>query len=585
MDRLTGKYLLVFFIALVLCALAGWVFVQNYPMLAIQELPFDSQITYLPLAREFLDSGLAVFSNPQSVHVPPGSYLYMALVGADPDNVRLLNLGMAMASVFMIYLLVSGVSGSLAGLFAASFYALNPFLHSILIQPLSEPPFIFFSLLWLLGLVQACNSQRPLAWILLSVLGLSCSILTRGILFYWVYAAILVALGIMLFARAADSKSRARKILLVHGLALIPVWGYIYHNDRTHDVPMIATGSGAALYFGNNPATGGYEPPYFGLYHDEWEVIVPGSHLSPENDDRLKFAAKGLISDMGPATFIGLTMNKMAANMFFSKTGMGDELYQYRSARLILFFLAGVALVFATRNMLAVMLMGLLVYSVVILSPAMYNFRYSMGAIELPLILAAGMGVASLAAQPDRRRYLILAIGIAIWLAGMLHARHSSERFLDMTQPALQEKQLMVADSTALVTEGIRLPDAAAETGLFAPEHRKIQWQVPAYQSEDASPILTANFKTLDASCHGLRVTHDGASIQRARFATGENVEFSIGVALLGMGRGGGELLLEMTCAAGAAVELSSLQLTRFQYALKYRQEYDVCPGLPECSP
>lgn len=583
MDRLTGNFR---FILLFLCVLAGWVVVQNYLVLAMQNLPFDSRITYLPLAQEFLDSGLAVFSNPQSVHVPPGSYLYMALVGADPDNVRLLNLGMAMASVFMIYFLVGGVSGSLAGLFAASFYALNPFLHSILIQPLSEPPFIFFSLLWLLGLVQACNSQRPLAWILLSVLGLSCSILTRGILFYWVYAAILVALGIMLFARAAESKSRARKILLVHVLALIPVWGYIYHNDRTHDVPMIATGSGAALYFGNNPATGGYEPPYFGLYHDQWLVTVPGSHLSPENDARLTFAAKGLISDMGAAAFLGLTLNKLSANMFFSKTGLGEKLYQYRSARLILFFLAGVALVFAVRNMLAVMLVGLLVYSVVILSPAMYNYRYSLGAIEVPLLLVAGIGAASLVAQRAKRRYIILAIGVLFWLVGMLHAKYSSELLLDMTHSALQEKQLVLADTDGLVTEGVQLPGTAVDTGLFAPKHRKVQWQVPTYHSEGGSTILTAVFSTLDASCHGLQVTHNGASIQRPRFATGENVEFSIGVALLGMELKGGELLLEMTCATGAAVELSSLQLSALQYGLKYRQQYEDCQvGLPDCTP
>ena len=540
------------------------------------EIPFDARVTYLPLAQEFIEHGIGVFANPESVHVAPGSFLYMALANADPGDVKVLNLAMAVVSIFMVYGIVEGVAGRLAAYIAAVLYTGNPLLQSVLVEPLSEPPFIFFTLVWLWGLVRACNGTRPALWILLSALGLSCSILTRGILFYWLYAAIVACALVIMFSRSQWTRQQAIRILIIHALSLVPVWGYIAHNISQHNVAMIATGSGAALYFGNNPATRGYEPPYFGLYHDEWLVIEPGSHLTPENDRRLKFAAGELIRELGTGPFLQQTVNKLFANAFFSRTGLNEQFYHYRAIRVVLFFLAACALILMPWSLLHAMLLGLLAYSTAILSPIMYNARYSIGAVELPLLLVAAIGAAWLFTRPLRPKAVLLFVGAACLSIGLVHARLSSPLYLDLTNPLLRLKSFAVARPDQVTMLGVDIAASSADMQADAGKQRQIVWQVPPFFSEGGSPILSASFQQLDSSCRNLKIYFNNSVLERKRFPTGPDTRLDIGVALLGLETEGGRLRLEFKCAAGALVVLGSLEISAIQYGLAYRERYEI---------
>lgn len=562
---------------LYLCVLSIILVAMHAKGLVSGEIPFDARVTYLPLAQEFLESGFAVFSNPETVHVAPGSFLYMALAGAEAEKVRVLNLALAIASIFMVYGVVEGVAGRLAAVIAALLYTLNPLLQSVLLEPLSEPPFVFFTLLWLWGLVKACSAVRPWPWMLVSIAGLSCSVLTRGILFYWLYVAIVACLLVLLVIRSSNMRRQAVRILIIHVISLLPVWGYIAHNNSQHQVPMIATGSGAALYFGNNPATKGYEPPYFGLYHDEWLVIEPGSHLTPENDRRLKFAAIELIKELGAGPFLRQTLNKLAANAFFSRTGLDEQIYLHRAIRLALFAFAGCAFFVVPWSLLHVMLMGLLAYSTAILSPIMYNARYSIGAVELPLLLMAAIGLAGLLNRGLRLRLGLLLLTALCVIAGMVHAKRTSVLFLDLDNPLLRLRQFAVAQPEQLYTQGVELAGQIIRTSTADAQHRQIVWQVPPFTSLGGSTILSASFRQLDKSCRNLVVYYnDTASLRRKRLPTGTDVRFDIGVALLGLGTEGGTLRLDFKCGAGAAVILESLGISAIQYGLAYRERYEL---------
>lgn len=575
MNNFIRQHVHLFF----LCALALILLAIQFGSLANPDVPFDARVTYLPLAQEFIERGSAVFSNPESVHVAPGSYLYMALVGADPARVKVLNLGLATISIFIVYAVVQGVAGRLAACIAAFLYTVNPMLQPVLIEPLSEPPFIFFTLVWLLGLVRACHAKRPrhaLAWMLLSIVGLACSVLTRGILFYWIYAAIAACILFIIFSPKQEIKQQAIKILLIHAISLLPIWAYIGYNVSQHNVSMIATGSGAALYFGNNPATQGYEPPYFGLYHDEWLVIEPGSHLTPENDRRLKFAAAELIREQGAGAFAAMTLNKFFANLFFSRTGLDSQIYPYRAVRVILVFLAGCALFLVPRTLLSLMLLGLLGYSAAILSPIMYNARYSIGAVELPLLLVAAVGAAGLLARSRRYIFGALVLAFACMAAGLWHARQVQPLYLDMSSQVLRVKKFVEAEPDQIVTQGVSFAGIAPDAQQPENRQRTISWQVPAFVSQGGSTILTAAFQQLDASCRRLKLRFNDATHLRKQLPTGKDTRLDIGVALMGLGTEGGLLTMEFSCDAHAPVVLDSLQISAIQYGFAYRERYEA---------
>lgn len=51
------------------------------------QIPFDTENTYLPFARRFLEDFPQLFADPQHLIVGPGSFIYMALFGAVNENV------------------------------------------------------------------------------------------------------------------------------------------------------------------------------------------------------------------------------------------------------------------------------------------------------------------------------------------------------------------------------------------------------------------------------------------------------------------------------------------------------------------
>lgn len=547
----------------------------NYSAAIQQSIPFDTQITYIPLAQQLIEQGLAVFENPESVHVGPGSFVYMALAGADAQMVRLLNLVLALLGVVLVYSILLNLSGPVAASLGALAYASNPILQTILIEPLSEPPFLFFTLLWLWGLLKACYSQRPLVWVLVAAIGLSCSVLTRGVLFYWIYLAIVAAGLALIFSQNKTTKKHAKRILLVHLLSLVPIGLYIGHNVSQHDVPMIATGSGAALYFGNNPATAGYEPPYFGLYHDEWLVIAPGSHLTPENDKRLKFAALELIKELGVTTFVKQTVNKLAANVFFSRTGLYDSVYLYRAVRLFLVFWALYAFVFLPKTLLNLMLFSLLAYSITILAPVMYNFRYSIGVIELPLLIVAAMAVKTLVKKPLSHLFGACLALTVFMLAGLWHAQQSRQLMLDITHPVLRLNELAQATPDQVTAEAVGfLPAPELESSGSAT--RWLSWSIPSFNGQGASAILIADFARLDTSCTNMIVKFNDSIVRRYSYPVGDASQWVVGLTTLGLATEGGTLTLGFKCDAQAEVTVRNLTISAIQYGLTYRQRYEA---------
>ncbi|MFQ5508368.1 MAG: glycosyltransferase family 39 protein [Leptospirillia bacterium] len=120
----------------------------------------DSGMVYLPLAREFLERGLALLMDPKSLQVGPMSYIYPALFGVQVEVVRLFNVvlyGLLVVAVCRTgFLLHSAV----AGLVAATLFAASPVLATYYPMLYTEALFVTLMMLWTWALAGAVERSR-----------------------------------------------------------------------------------------------------------------------------------------------------------------------------------------------------------------------------------------------------------------------------------------------------------------------------------------------------------------------------------------------------------------------------------------
>lgn len=246
----------------------------------------DTQNTYLPYAHALLTDKLAFFGDARSLRVAPMSYIYPALFGADPEVIKIGNTVLSCILVLIMFRLGSLLHSRPAGIAAAFLYAASPILAEFKPAILSEPPFIFFTALWLMAVAEIVCGRKsfvPLA-------GIACGlmILTRGTYIYFLYATLLITL---FMSWKGYMQQTGRQLFAAHFLALLFPLLFIVKNWIVFGYPGLATGVGAALYFGSHPLTDGYEAPYFSLGYDIGAVTQGLDYLSIKGDGLLKGVA------------------------------------------------------------------------------------------------------------------------------------------------------------------------------------------------------------------------------------------------------------------------------------------------------
>ncbi|WP_423457124.1 hypothetical protein [Ottowia sp. VDI28] len=398
------------------------------PTLADPAIPFDTEHTYLPLARRLLEAPLAFWHNPDVLRTAPGAFVYMALAGADIVTIKSWNLALALAAVALLFDAARRISGPLAAASAAWLCALSPTLITLSVWPMVEPPFLFLVALWFWACARSLSSDTPAkaAGISLWVAGaaLALATLTRATYMYWI-PAIAFACAIA-YLWLPGQRQIWRKLIWMHLIALTCVGGYIAWNASEFDKPAIATGAGAALYFGSNPMLQGQEPPFFGLIHDSNNVTDDLGHLSIAGDARLMAATKTILTTLPALTLAEMYAHKAATLLFFSKSHLGR--YIDRVWRVALLILAMCGAWFGRRNPAVWVLAGAAFYQWVVHIPVLYNPRYSISALDTALTLLAAIGI-GFAWQASQRRRLIPGIAIVIAtavFAGAWHQRYSA---------------------------------------------------------------------------------------------------------------------------------------------------------------
>lgn len=552
------------------------------------QIPFDTENTYLPFARRFLEDFPQLFADPQHLIVGPGSFIYMALFGAVNENVVQGNLLFAGVGLILAFDALRRVCGWVAAAGVGWLVALSPLLPEVMIVALSEPPQLLCLGIWLWCCALICESQQRRWPMLLGGVALLLSILTRATYLYWI-AAVTGACLLMVWKCQPPLRRIACQMLAVHLIAGAGSVAYITYNKVVFNFPMVATGSGAALYFGVNPAVNGYEPPYFGLLHDHFHALVDvGDHLSITGDRLLGQMAKAELMDMPPEVLTAMLFQKIGATLFFSQAELtrdeGESLLfsegglrDARTWRVFLVVLCVVALWHYRRAPYLWMLGGILAYQVAIMSLVMYNKRYAIGAVDFPLTFLAGMGIQAI--WEARSRVRVAAVCGAVMLLGIVlghwHQYYSRPLMPDLSLVA--NRIIASAQPGDLQWSGMDGNPFATAGARTTAQDAMIVWNRLVFPKLGGIPIVQFHAQSFPAACRSISldfVRLDGQikSISMNLNHMKSPQTISIGtLGLDGLEPDSGTLRIRMACPVGSRLELSDLTIHVINRGLYYR--------------
>ncbi|WCM89212.1 hypothetical protein [Acidovorax sp. NCPPB 3576] len=546
------------------------------------EIPFDSLHTYLPLARQLLEDASDLFGDPAILKVAPGAIVYMALSGADPVAVKAANLAISLVALVLTFDAARKIGGRVAATAAAWLFVLPHMLVEAGAVLMGEAPFVFLVALWLWATAYAADTapgKSAARWrigaVALAGLALAAATLTRATYMYWLPFAV-VAFFIASRRLQGPQRGAAVRIAMVHLVALALVGAYMARQNEEFGRPMIATGTGAALYFGSNPVLSGYEPPYFGLVHDESTVTDGHGHLSIEGDRRLMAVAKTMLRETPLPVLAQMYVQKLGAVLFFSRAHLDRHVMNDRSWRVVLVILACLGVWGARRHLMGWVLTGAAAYQCAVHVPVLYNPRYSISALDILFVLLAAQGVALLWRQP--RRSVALSGALATIVAGVAlgayHLRNSTPLMPDLSLG--HPKLIQTAEPDTIQTHGWTGDPFSGEVSMEG-EKALIEWRAKAFEMDGIS-ILRLPLEHLQGQCQRLWVGYtrpDGAA--RASLVRLDGLkagqEITWGTMPLVMPGPPGRLTMEFHCKPGTRMQFGELGLYEASEGRFYREK------------
>ena len=414
------------------------------------QLHYDAVHTYLPLARAFMASGPDFLLQLESTRAFPMTYIWPALFAGAPDVLRAGNIGASLVTTGLFFLIGRQIGTPLTGTFAAWIHALSPLILPYVPTALSEPPFLLFTALWLLGLARLFSHQRYAGMLIIAGLGLS--ILTRPLWLYWTLLAIPCFWFLARRPQVAHRASELRRASAYHLGALLLPGLFLLKNLWLFGLPALATGAGAQLYYGNHPLTRGIDPPLLMLNFDhlrqgqfaletetdsgrkKWVVVDPraADPRSIPTDRILTQWGSQLVKQRDFLENAEFFLRKAGYALFFTAYDFPPDFLNLRSYRVCELLLAMLGVLACFRQPIVVLLASGLVFQLLQLSVALYSPRYSIGTLEPLLILLAAAGMTSIVQQRQatgdsiilswrtslsRRMIVVLSLAAAI-LAG-----------------------------------------------------------------------------------------------------------------------------------------------------------------------
>lgn len=422
---------------------------------------FDSLHIYIPYAQALIADKFAFFLDARSLRVAPMGYIYPALFGADTDAIKIGNTVLSCFLLLILYRLGSLLHSRNAGIAVAFLYALSPILTQYKPAILSEPLFFFLTGLWLMSVAEIIAGKRAF----IPVAGIACGlmILTRGTYIYFLYATLFVTL---LMCWKSEWRRTGQQLFAAHFTAIFFPLVVIVKNWLVFGYPAVATGTGAALYFGSHPLTAGYEAPYFSLGYDIGAVTQGVDYLSAAGDSLLKGVAIFMLKQRSLGDILAVYTQKAFAFVFLTKVILAETVWNLRSYRIAEFMLAMVGLLALRPVLMRWFIGGALAYQLIVHVPVLYTYRYSVGALEIPLTLLTAIGATHLfmgwqtRSRPVFKLAAMIIIIVAAIAMGEWHRTYSQALLPDILSVPHQivhqweEQELAALQGNGLIPEG-----------------------------------------------------------------------------------------------------------------------------------
>lgn len=397
-----------------------WTFAESLQKWATKTVyDHDAKVFYLPHAKRLINEGLPFLLTEAAAQVPPLSYIFPAMFGADLALQKQIGIGLSVLVIFLLFRAGWVLHSHIAGLAAALLFAASRLFKNFLPTAGVEPLFIFLMAVWMWGLAEGWVRSRKWAFVVAGV-AIGLASLTRATIVY--FFPLMIVVSWWLARSSLVARENWRGVLTAHLIGFALVLPVLIKNLWLFNLPAVSTGAGIALFFGSSPLVWGFDQNYFSVGLDITSIIPFGaSHLDVISDRRLMAVAKHMMATQDIGSTVQMCLLKLHAFLFVSDREWFGLVSEFRNYRILLFALCLPILVKIRSFPVAGLVAGLLAYQVIVHVPVLYAMRYSVVALDLGLVFLAGLGFAELVV---RHRWLSLfATLLAAWLLGQLMNR------------------------------------------------------------------------------------------------------------------------------------------------------------------
>jgi hypothetical protein len=429
------------------------------------------------------------------------------------------------------------------------------------------------------------NQKYRLA--LLGGIAFGLAILTRGSFYYFLYVVIAIA-GVLILRTEGGSRRMWQSILAMHLVALILPLIFTIKNWLLFGFPFFATGVGNALYYGSHPLVNGYDLPYYGLLYDDLAVTMEYDHLSVMGDRLLKGVALIMLGERSWIDVLAAYTQKTGAFIFVTKAVLPDTLWNIRSLRIMEVALGAIGLLSIRPRLIQILVGGILAYQIAVHVPLLYSHRYSVGAIDLWLVLLAGIGAAALLKTRSLGKIIAASIMILLAIAvGELHRKYSKPLSPEITQ--VPHQVIWQQDGLSLTPIG-NMGFMLTEPGKYRLSGEQNALDIPVrvgkYLNQTGNYVLSLRLAVgagTDLHCKKFRVSYkrlvdtgfaDSQSVKLRIENNGAMYDYNIGATIPLAMNSDGDIRLSFECPANTQVEIDSMSISEPQVAGTYRQIY-----------
>jgi len=553
-----------------------------------REMNWDATHVYLPMARRLLAEGTTFLATPESVRMPPLAYAWPALLGAGDTLVRTVNAAMFPA-LAALAAAAAWTHSRRAAVIAAFAIAGSPLLPRWMADAMTEPPFLFLVGTWLVAVARIARGAGT-PWVIVAAAAFALASLTRSAASLFAPAAAAAFAVLAWRAPRGAQRDIDLNLALAHAGATLGWLAWLLHNAYQFHFAAIASGAGTALWHGLNPLTDGFDPVYFGLTYDEGSVARNMDHLDIAADRMLSRAASLQLADLPLAALASLLAHKAVALLFLAPydTSIGP-LAGMRAWRVVLVVLAVVAVLRRPRSRLVQVTAGYAAYMFAVHLPMLFTLRYSAGALDLPLAVAAAIGAAECTSMAWGAAAAFAAvIGVALGLPAMAQRVPGPPRVEHARLATLWQRDVGGLDSVRLeharrVGERTFLLEPGAALEVDVRDARGMHPWIATLATFDMALFPVAR----DATCEAMRVRFRApgdAAFDRGRVARvlleadGVGRTYAVGTTHPLELVHEGVLRLEFECPVAARLEMGTIRVSASTRGLYFYDRMHPAP-------